>query len=675
MEHKDFFLERRNARGLSQSEVASILGYSPQLISLWESGKAFPDLSIWSKYAKILGVDLSGFLLAKNIKNNDRCETLSFDSNKFSSNLRYLRKKNNLTQVDIAKVTVVNNKTISSWEKGKSFPSLYAFFKLCELLKISEDELYFAYKFDEKVDTPIKYKVKKIFLPIFLPIILVIAVGGTTAGVVTAVNKNRNTIPNETSVESEIESETETEELSTDSSSEEPVDTSYITYQLDEENNAIITSFASDTDEIIVPSSIDGYSITFINSGAITSLSSYKKRTIKKVRLHKDVGINDFDSLLFQEFTLLDEFTIPHNASIVDGHMFENCSSLESVTFNEGLIEIGNDAFKNCGIKEIEIPSSVITIRERAFCYVKADYIYIPKTVTTIDNDAFSSLDEYANIIYCENEYRPSSYSLGWASGSEVIWGYKNEITDSGIKYAIGEVDEEQYSMVVSFDTSIKDIVIPETISGAKVTNISRSCFRDKNKITSVTLPNGVTNIGKSSFNGCSKLKNVTFGNNVKTIGEGAFYNCYDLKELNLPDSVETIGQNAFRGCTSLTELEIPSSIETIEFGTFEDCNGLTKLKICNGTKLIKSYAFFGCGFKTIILPRSIEKLEQEAFGYCHDIEQTFYEGTNDEWDEIDIGPNGNVCILDKPIYFYSEVEPTESGNYWHYIEGEPIVW
>lgn len=26
-------------------------------------------------------------------------------------------------------------------------------------------------------------------------------------------------------------------------------------------------------------------------------------------------------------------------------------------------------------------------------------------------------------------------------------------------------------------------------------------------------------------------------------------------------------------------------------------------------------------------------------------------------------------------LYFYSEIEPTKSGNFWHYENGEPVIW
>ena len=45
------------------------------------------------------------------------------------------------------------------------------------------------------------------------------------------------------------------------------------------------------------------------------------------------------------------------------------------------------------------------------------------------------------------------------------------------------------------------------------------------------------------------------------------------------------------------------------------------------------------------------------------EIDRTPFSGTTD------------VMSSEEYVYFYSEIEPTESGNYWHYVDGEPTIW
>ena len=97
-----FLLERRKQLGISQTDIADILGYSPQMVSIWESGKSVPNIQIWSKYASILQIDLEGFISDKIRKNNDNCDQLSFDGDKFAKNIKRLRKN----EIDVVSFTI-----------------------------------------------------------------------------------------------------------------------------------------------------------------------------------------------------------------------------------------------------------------------------------------------------------------------------------------------------------------------------------------------------------------------------------------------------------------------------------------------------------------------------------------------------------------------------------------
>jgi hypothetical protein len=46
-----------------------------------------------------------------------------------------------------------------------------------------------------------------------------------------------------------------------------------------------------------------------------------------------------------------------------------------------------------------------------------------------------------------------------------------------------------------------------------------------------------------------------------------------------------------------------------------------------------------------------------------------YYIGTSDEWSKIDIATEGNSKLTNATLYYYSAVQPTTAGNYWHYDE------
>lgn len=61
----------------------------------------------------------------------------------------------------------------------------------------------------------------------------------------------------------------------------------------------------------------------------------------------------------------------PAAVTSIGRHMFADCTSLKSVTFQEGLLSIGNSAFENCNpITEVILPNSVVTISKKSFAYI-----------------------------------------------------------------------------------------------------------------------------------------------------------------------------------------------------------------------------------------------------------------------------------------------------------------
>lgn len=193
MNRGNFLFELRKSRGLSQNDIALFLGYSPQLISLWEKDKTSPDLAIISKYASKLDTDLDGFINCNDTKNNDNCDSKNFDIKSFSIFIKKLRKESGLLQNDVAKKIGVNVKSVSAWENMSSTPSIEQFVALSKLFNLSYDELYFCYKNDNKkvVIKPHKRKKKKYLVPL-LVLVGLLTIGGAATGITFAIKNNRS---------------------------------------------------------------------------------------------------------------------------------------------------------------------------------------------------------------------------------------------------------------------------------------------------------------------------------------------------------------------------------------------------------------------------------------------------------------------------------------------------
>ena len=123
-------------------------------------------------------------------------------------------------------------------------------------------------------------------------------------------------------------------------------------------------------------------------------------------------------------------------------------------------------------------------------------------------------------------------------------------------------------------------------------------------------------------------LKKVIIPDGVQSL-VGSFAGCLFLKEVVLPDSLSSIGYSAFLLCNSLTSITIPNSVTSIGDYAFVYCDSLTRVTIGDGVTSIGDGAFWD----------------------CDSLETVYYRGSEEEWNEIEIGLyNGN--LLNAEIVF-----------------------
>lgn len=114
---------------------------------------------------------------------------------------------------------------------------------------------------------------------------------------------------------------------------------------------------------------------------------------------------------------------------------------------------------------------------------------------------------------------------------------------------------------------------------------------------TEVNVPHGVEEIGAYAFWN-SGVERVRLPESVKCIHEYAFSGCRALKEIELPESITSIGANAFSG-TALQRVCLPPNIQVLREGVFSSSR-----------------------LQEISVPKSVTKIESQAFCYCTQLER-----------------------------------------------------
>ena len=141
-----------------------------------------------------------------------------------------------------------------------------------------------------------------------------------------------------------------------------------------------------------------------------------------------------------------------------------------------------------------------------------------------------------------------------------------------------------------------------------------------------------VVAIADNAFRGID-IRSIILPNSIDIIGTSAFRNCVNLHEVKQLKPYVAILEYAFAGCVNLNEFELPENVN--DFG-----NDIT------------AHLFEGCvNLSRVYIPKSIEYIRSNAFNGCTNLTTVYYEGSEDEWNAIDIA-TGNSVLENATIYF-----------------------
>ncbi len=181
-----YIKNRRIKLGLTQTDLAQFLSYSPQAISRYELDEVAVSLELLSPLCKILKVSINDFINQVDGEIADIDEGIKFDLVKLITALIYLRREHHLSQRQLAVKTNIPAKKISKIENGMA-PNIDEFIALANFYNISYEELYY-YEVSEK-DIKRYRKKDNLTISIFSTL-SVLAIAG--AGILTPVFVNNN---------------------------------------------------------------------------------------------------------------------------------------------------------------------------------------------------------------------------------------------------------------------------------------------------------------------------------------------------------------------------------------------------------------------------------------------------------------------------------------------------
>lgn len=394
--------------------------------------------------------------------------------------------------------------------------------------------------------------------------------------------------------------------------------------------------------DIEIPDEIEGIPITEIIPEA------FKSSNVRNVKLGRNIKtIGDY---AFSGCSYITEIKLPAALEKLGNSAFSECRGLVKVVFNDKLVSIGRKAFMNCrAITSVELPDSLVKIDENAFsgCQklskvkfgadlanlgtgafygVNLMYMEIPATVEKLNGCPllYTDYDELPDIairildpecvlggersewkdfiIICDEGSVPEKFCEDNALRHCTYEQYQKGKYDKRVDTEYGEVfsnDTMSWCMVDGgyevFDITMGDeeeLIIPDEIGGVPVVAVSNNLSSRENN---------------------SKVRKIVIGKNVRTIWSAAFFEYPALEEVVCGENLERIMSLAFYGCESLKKVTFNEGLKEIEHTSFFNCTSLDEINGLGSVTSIKQGSFYMCSPDFLILPESVQYVEQAA--------------------------------------------------------------
>lgn len=388
-----------------------------------------------------------------------------------------------------------------------------------------------------------------------------------------------------------------------------------------DDNRAVITAFiAANSEEVVVPSYINGFPVFTIAQNAFYGCAAKK-------------------------------ITLPNTVRIIDSSAFGYCTELEEINFPNKLVIIGANAFSNTALKSLNLPASLVRIGSRAFSHNdNLTDVTVPSTVRQLGDGVLASCENLTsvslpfpgthvldpqNAAYLltsdgKMSSLPSSLtSIAYTGKMKVaasgLFKDARHVSNISLPSTVVDAETDAFTgsrwlntqsgvvtvgggVVVAYKGVSSSVTIP-----ASAVAIGDEAFMNK-MITNVKFSQTLETIGAKAFYGCSNLTNAALPEQLKEIRASAFENS-GLTTLNTPTSLKTIGNRAFYN-TKITSFVAPASLREIGSSAFENCP-IESLRFTEGLLSIGSRAFGGTKITDVIFPDSLDQMGSNIFANC----------------------------------------------------------
>ncbi len=390
-------------------------------------------------------------------------------------------------------------------------------------------------------------------------------------------------------------------------------------------------------DTISVPSSV-----ICMAKGALSGLDSLTSVTLPFIG--NDITSSQNESIIYvfgDTFPEgITELTILGGESIYSENFGNYCENINSITFGEGVVNLGTYVFQRFmdELIYVSLPSSLKTISENNFTSNKkisrleltsldsllniecienllseaeevtingerlSGEIVIPQGTATIPPYAFANCTDITKITVSSSVTEIGAYAfegidaeIVFEEGEERLYitarafsGYLG--TDILLPERTGSLSNYAFADAPNVERLVIPYISTGTIGQYFNTNYVAGWHSNYNMNTDVTyyVPPTIkeitvlrgTTVPDYYFSGLYYVEKISIPDTITKIGKSAFSYCHALEKLDLPYGLTTIGEYAFNSCQAITEFVIPETVTSMGVAMFFQCYALEEITL-----------------------------------------------------------------------------------------------
>ena len=251
--------------------------------------------------------------------------------------------------------------------------------------------------------------------------------------------------------------------------------------------------------------------------------------------------------------------------TIILNGAFKQCTSLETVKIEEGVLKIGKEAFTGCtALQSLYVPDSVVSmgydIDETSTGSTIIYDIFDSGSSSTIYCSKGSFAETYAQLRNYKVSYTEPEVKTVTIAGKK--WMINTDYTvidEQGVKYQLNEHDTTAKVTCYgksSATSAVNTCTVPKSVplTYAVCKDILEGKNLDLSSADSSLLASAtVAEIEERVFQGSDLEKVIIEADGVKKIGDGAFADCAALKAVQIPNTVSDIGSGILDGSSDCT--------------------------------------------------------------------------------------------------------------------------